>query len=149
MGILIIASNKRAGFDNFLLEKFEAGIELKGTEVKSLRAGKVSLNESHIVITEALEAFIYNMTISHYEFGNINNHPETRPRKLLLKKEEIAQLHHEMRAGGMTIIPTKIYFKDSRVKVEIALAKGKKLHDKRETSKKKDIERSLRRGNYE
>jgi SsrA-binding protein len=148
MGIKVIAKYKRAGFDYFLHEKFEAGLVLKGTEVKSLRDGKVSLTEAHISIEKGDEVYIYNMTIGHYEFGNLNNHEETRKRKLLLNKSEIAQIKHELKAGGMTVVPTMIYFKESLVKLEIALAKGKKLHDKRDTAAKKDVERKLRRGDY-
>lgn len=150
MGIKILAKNKRASYDYFLEEKYEAGIELWGTEVKSLRAGKVSIAESHITVDDKnLEAWIYNMNIPHYEFGNIHNHPERRKRKLLLHKKEIRKLHHDMKAGGRTIVPTKIYFKGSRVKIEIALARGKKKYDKRQDKAKKDIERKLKRGAFD
>ena len=149
MSIKIIAKNKRASFDFQLIEKFEAGIELRGTEVKTLRAGKVSLAESFIDIDKNGEAWIVNMTIPHYEFGNINNHEETRRRKLLLKKDEIEGIAHEAKAQRLTIVPTMIYFKSSRVKLEIALARGKKQHDKRADSMKKDVERKLQRGNYD
>lgn len=145
----IIAQNKKAGFDFFLMEKFEAGLELKGTEVKSLRLGKVTISEAYITVDSKLETWIYNMNIPHYEFGNINNHQETRKRKLLLNKKEILHIEELQKTQKLTIIPTKIYFKDSKVKIEIALAKGKKLHDKRADSAKKDVERKLRRGNYE
>ncbi len=149
MGMKIIAQNKKAGFDFFLMEKFEAGLELKGTEVKSLRLGKVTISEAYITVDSKLETWIYNMNIPHYEFGNINNHQETRKRKLLLNKKEILHIEELQKTQKLTIIPTKIYFKDSKVKIEIALAKGKKLHDKRADSAKKDVERKLRRGNYE
>ncbi len=149
MGIKQIARNKRAGYDFELKEKIEAGIALKGTEVKSLRAGKCNISESHITIDGNFEVWIYNMNIPQYEFGNIHNHEESRKRKLLLHKDQSKELYHQSKVGGLTLIPVQIYFKDSKVKVEIALAKGKKKHDKREADKKKDVERKLRRGDYE
>lgn len=149
MGMKIIAKNKRASYDYFLEEKFEAGLMLAGTEVKSLRAGKVSINEAFISIDNDGEAWVHNMTIPHYEFGNIHNHEETRKRKLLLKKKEIAKIYHDMKAKNLTVVPTIIYFKDSLVKLEIALGKGKKMHDKRDTEAKRDVERKLRRQQYD
>lgn len=149
MGKKILAKNKRASFDYHLTERFEAGLVLAGTEVKSLREGKVTIAESHITVDGNDEVWIHNMKIAPYEFGNINNHQEDRKRKLLLHKKEIAELKHEVKAGGHTIVPTIIYFKHSKVKLEIALAKGKKLHDKRHDQKKKDIEKKLRQGKYE
>lgn len=119
MGIKIIAKNKRASYDYFLSEKLEAGIQLKGTEVKSLRKGKGSISESHVGIDSNGEMWIYNMLIPQYEFGNINNHQENRTRKLLLHTKEIVKLSHAMKAGSMTIVPTIIYFKNSLVKIEI------------------------------
>ena len=148
-GIKIISSNKRAGYDFSIIEKFETGIMLVGTEVKTLRLGKCSLSEAHISIDEQGEAWAYNINIPHYEFGNINNHEEARKRKLLLNKKEIEYLQHKSQSQGMTIIPTKIYFKKSIVKLEIALAKGKKNYDKRADTAKKDVERRLRRGSYD
>jgi SsrA-binding protein len=149
MGVKIICKNQRAGYDYFLEEKYECGIVLQGTEVKSLRLGKGIINEAYIVIDSAGEAWLQNATIPHYDFGNINNHPETRKRKLLLKREEIHQIEKKMATKGYTIIPLALYFKDSLVKCEIALAKGKKLFDKRDTTAKKDAERKLRQGQYE
>ena len=149
MGIKIIAKNKRASYDYFLQEKMEAGIMLTGTEIKSLRLGKVAIAESHITIDKKGEVWIYNMNIPHYEFGNINNHEETRKRKLLLHKAEINKIQHAVRAQGLTLVPTSIYFKKSLVKLEIALAKGKKKHDKRQAEATKDINRKLQRGIYE
>ena len=149
MGLKIISKNKRAGFDYFLLEKFEAGIALKGTEVKVLRDGKVNLNEAYVTIDANGEVHAYNVLIPHYAFGNIHNHEEQRVKKLLLNKKEIAHIYHEMKSKNLTLVVTMIYFKDSNVKLEIALARGKKLHDKRDTEAKKDVERNLRRGNYE
>ena len=149
MGIKILAKNKRASYDYFLEEKFEAGIALVGTEVKALRDGKVTIAESHVSIDRNFEVWIHNMNIPHYKFGNIHNHEETRTRKLLLHASEITKLQHKMQAGGMTIVPTKIYFKDSLVKIEIALGRGKKQHDKRQDKAKKDVERKLKRGIYD
>jgi SsrA-binding protein len=115
MGFKIIAQNKKAGYDYFLQEKFEAGLELQGTEVKSLRAGKVSIMEAYVSIDKKFEAWLYNMTIPHYEFGNINNHKECRKRKLLLHKKEIIKIEHLIKTQKLTVIPTKIYFKSSIV----------------------------------
>ena len=149
MGIKIIVKNSRAGYDYFLEEKYECGLALVGTEVKSLRQGKAIINEAFVTIDSNGEAWLQNATIPHYDFGNINNHPETRKRKLLLKREEIHQIEKKMAMKGYTLIPTSLYFKDSLVKCEIALAKGKKLFDKRDTAAKKDVERKLRQGQYE
>jgi SsrA-binding protein len=149
MGIKIIGSNKRAGFDFSLKQTFEAGIALQGTEVKVLRMGKVSLNEAYVMIDSNDEVWAYNVLIPQYEFGNINNHQEARIKKLLLKKEEIIRIYHEMKTQQLTLVVTKIYFKDSKVKLEFALGKGKKLHDKRESDKEKDVKRKIQRGQYE
>lgn len=149
MGVKIICKNSRAGYDYFLEEKYECGLSLVGTEVKSLRAGKAKIDEAYVTIDSAGEAWLQNCTIPHYDFGNINNHPETRRRKLLLKREEIQQIEKKMAIKGYTLIPTSLYFKDSLVKCEIALAKGKKLYDKRDTAAKKDVERKIRQGQYE
>jgi SsrA-binding protein len=149
MGIKIIAKNKRASYDYSLLEKFEAGLVLQGTEVKSLREGKVKIAESHISIDDNGEVWIYNMHIPHYTYGNINNHDENRKRKLLLNIKEIAKIFHKAQAQGLTIVPTIIYFKKSLVKLEIALAKGKKQFDKRQDEAKKTVQRKLQRGIYD
>lgn len=149
MGIKIIGSNKRAGFDYILLEKYEAGIQLLGTEVKVLRDGKVALNESYVAIDSKGEVWAYNINIPHYEFGNINNHTEQRVKKLLLNRLEITRIYHEMKTQNLVLIITKMYFKDSKIKVEFALAKGKKAHDKRSAEKEKDVTRNLQRGNYD
>ena len=148
MAIKIIAKNKRASYDYFLEQKYEAGLALKGTEVKSLRLGKVSLAESYIGIDKDFEVWIYNMNIAQYEFGNINNHEEARKRKLLLNKQEISEIYHRMKAESMTIVPTMIYFSKGKIKLEIALAKGKKQHDKRQDKAKKDIERKLQQRDF-
>ena len=146
MGIKIIAKNKRATFDYALQDKFEAGMVLVGTEVKSLRLGKVSIAEAHITVDNDGEIWAHNIKIPPYEFGNLNNHEEARKRKLLLHDSEIAHIAHKAQADRLTIIPVKIYFKGSRVKLEIALGKGKKMHDKRQDLAKKDMERRIRRG---
>ncbi len=144
MGIKIIAKNKRAGFDYTLIEKIEAGVVLQGTEVKVLRDGKVNLNDSYVTIDQNGEAWAYNVLIPHYAFGNIHNHEEQRVKKLLLNQKEIAHIYHEMKAKNLTTVVTMIYFKDSKVKIEIALARGKKLFDKREAIAKRDNERSIK-----
>jgi len=149
MGIKVIVKNSRAGYDFFLEEKYEAGMVLQGTEVKSLREGKATIAEAFVTIDSKGEAWLYNLTIPHYAFGNVNNHEENRKRKLLLHKDQINEINKRMAQKGLTLIPTQLYFKDSRVKCEIALAKGKKLYDKRDASAKKDVDRKLRQGNYE
>ena len=149
MGIKIIAKNKKASHDYFLLEKIEAGIVLQGTEVKSLRTGKVSIAESYISITPENEIWINNMRIPHYEFGNLNNHNETRRRKLLLHSKEIIKLNHQLKTQGATIVPLAIYFKGPLVKLEMALTNGKKHFDKRHEEAKKSLNRKLKRGMYE
>jgi SsrA-binding protein len=149
MGIKIIGTNKRAGFDFSLKEKFEAGIVLQGTEVKVLRQGKVTLNDSYVVIDNNGEVWAYNVLIPQYAFGNIHNHQEQRVKKLLLNRLEISHLYHEMKSQNLTLVVTKIYFKDSKVKLEFATAKGKKLHDKRDAEKEKDVSRKIKQGRYE
>lgn len=148
-GIKIINKNKRAGFDFFLEEKFEAGIVLQGTEVKSLREAQCTMNEAFCTIDKHNEVWVNQMHIAPYQFGTYDNHSETRRRKLLLNEKEIKYIQKCIATKGQTLIPTKIYFKGSKVKLEIALAKGKKLHDKRESTKKKDIERKLQQGKYD
>ncbi len=138
--IKLIANNKKAYHDYFILEKYEAGIELVGTEVKSLRMGKCSLKESFIRIDKG-ELFIYGMHISPYEKGNIFNKDPLRVRKLLVHRHEINKMMGKISQKGYTIVPLQIYFKGSLVKVEIALAQGKKLYDKREDIAKKDQRR--------
>lgn len=139
-GTKLIAQNKKAYHDYFIEEVFQAGISLVGTEVKSLRAGKCSLKESFIGI-ENEEAFIYNMHISPYEQGNIFNKDPLRVRRLLLHKNQIRKISQESQVAGYTIVPLKVYLDRSLVKIDIALAKGKKLYDKRETISKNDQKR--------
>lgn len=143
MGIKLIASNKKAYHDYFIDEVYEAGIVLSGTEVKSLRLGKVSLKESFCRIRDG-EVFVNNMNVSPYEHGGRENPDDpTRMRKLLLHKAEIAKLIRKVEERGFSLVPTRIYFKDSRAKLEIGLARGKKLHDKRETLKQKEADREM------
>ena len=134
---MVLARNKKAFHDYFIEDKLEAGMELVGTEVKSVKAGKVSIKESFIRIIKN-EIFIMNMHITPYEFGNINNLPESRVRKLLLNRKEIEKWAAKIKEQGYTIIPLSVYTKQRLVKMEIGLAKGKKLHDKREALKRKD-----------
>lgn len=140
----VLARNKKAFHDYFIEEKYEAGIELVGTEVKSIKAGKVSIKESFVRIIKN-EMFIMNMHVTPYEFGNIHNQPETRVRKLLLNKREIEKIGAKIKEQGYTIVPLSIYTKQRLVKIEIGLAKGKKLYDKRESLKKKDQERDMKK----
>jgi len=140
----LVANNKKAYHDYFIDEKYEAGIELVGTEVKSLRMGKCSIKESFVRIENG-EAFIYSMNISPYEKGNIFNKDPLRIRKLLLHKEEIRKLAGKTTEKGIALIPLQVYFKDGKAKVEIGLARGKKLYDKREDIAKKDMKREIER----
>lgn len=140
----LIANNKKAYHDYYILDTYEAGIALHGTEVKSLRMGKCSIKESFIRVENG-EMFIYGMHISPYEKGNIFNKDPLRVRKLLLHKAEINKMLGKTKEKGMSIVPLKVYFKGSLVKVEIGLAKGKKLYDKRQDIAKKDQKREAER----
>ncbi len=140
----VVAQNKKAFHDYFILDTYEAGIELKGTEIKSVRKGSANLKDSYIRIKDN-EAFIENMHIAPYEQGNIFNHEPLRTRKLLLHKKEIKKLQKEVKENGLTIVPTKLYFNTSKLKVEIALVRGKKLYDKRQDLKAKDAKRDIDR----
>lgn len=142
MGEKLICNNKKAYHDFFVEEKFEAGLVLTGTEVKSLRQGKANLNDAFAQV-KAEEAFLNNLHISPYDFGNRENHDPDRLRKLLLHKKEIVKLFSKIREQGYTLIPLRLYFKNGLVKVELGLAKGKKLYDKREDLKKKDHQRDM------
>lgn len=139
-----IAENRKARHEYFVIQSFEAGIELFGTEVKSIRGGGINLKDAWIAIENG-EAFVKNMHISPYEKGNIFNKDPLRPRKLLLHKQEIMKLFGEVKQAGLTLIPLSVYFKGSRVKVQIGLCKGKKLYDKRETAAKRDAARDIDR----
>lgn len=140
----IVCQNKKAFHDYSIDETLEAGIQLLGTEVKSLRDGKANLKDSYVLIKNA-EAFILNCHISPYSHGNIMNHDPLRTRKLLLHRKEIERLRGKIQQKGYTLLPLKIYFKDSYVKVEVGLAKGKKVYEKRETIKEREAKRTIER----
>jgi SsrA-binding protein len=144
--IKIITTNRKANFQYNILQTFEAGLVLKGTEVKSLREGKANIQDAYAKFIDG-ELWLINSHISEYRFGNINNHEPNRNRKLLLKKSELKRLKSKLEEKGLTLIPTKLYFKNSYVKVELALAQGKKLFDKRETIKKREEERNIKKYN--
>ena len=135
-------NNRKARFDYQIYDKYEAGIVLTGTEIKSIRQGNCNLNDSYVVIKKN-EAYIINMHISQYEEGNIFNHEETRTRKLLLHKKEILKINDKIRIEGFTIIPLKLYFIKNKAKIEIGIAKGKKNYDKRQTIKERDIQKDI------
>ena len=134
--------NKKANFDYEIIDTYETGIVLTGTEIKSIRAGKANLKDSYAIIKNN-EIFLLNMHISSYEQGNRFNHEETRTRKLLMHKKEILKLRDKLEIEGYTLVPIKLYFKGSIAKILIGLAKGKKNYDKRESIKKKDMERQI------
>ncbi len=142
--IKLIANNKKAYHDYFIEEKYECGIELFGTEVKSIRMGHCSIKEAFVRVVDG-EVWIYGMHISPYEKGNIFNKDPLRTRKLLLHKSEIRKLLGKVKEKGYTLVPLQVYFKGSLVKVEIGLARGKKLYDKREALAKKDVQREVER----
>lgn len=135
--------NRKASFLYFIEDTYEAGIVLRGTEIKSIRKGEANIKDSYVIIRNN-EAYILNMFISKYEEGNINNHEETRNRKLLLNKHEIIKLKSKINVEGYTIIPLKVYMKGNNAKVLIGVCKGKKIYDKKEAIKQKDIERNER-----
>lgn len=141
---MIIANNKKAYFDYFIEDKFQAGIELKGSEVKSIKAGKTSIKEAFVRIINN-EIFIMGMSIVPWTYGSVYNPDERRVRKLLLHKKEIQKIHEKVKIKGYTIVPLNIHLSKGYVKVEIAIAKGKKNYDKRDSIAKKDMERNLRR----
>ena len=139
----LISDNRKAGFDYHILETFEAGIMLQGTEVKSIREGRVNLRDSFARV-EAGEVWVYNIHISAYSHRGYADHEPTRRRKLLLHKQEIRKLIGKTVEKGMTLVPTRLYFKNGRVKVAVALAKGKKEYDKRETERRREADRETR-----
>lgn len=140
----VVATNRKASFEYFLQERYEAGISLKGSEIKSIRAGQISLAEAYVSL-DGHEAWLMDAHIAPYDHSGIYNHEPRRPRKLLLHRSEIRRLWNEVRKKGVTIIPTRVYIKEGRAKVEIAVAKGKKLYDKRETIARRDAERDVER----
>ncbi|MDR0535296.1 MAG: SsrA-binding protein SmpB [Puniceicoccales bacterium] len=136
--------NAKAGRDYFLEQRFEAGIVLHGTEIKAVRTGRVNLADSFVRVDGGIPV-LYHAHISEYDHGNLNNHHPYRPRILLLNKREIRKLVEAVQSGGCTIVPVRLYFKDALAKLEIAIAKGKQLHDKREDMKKRDDKREIQR----
>ena len=140
----IIAKNKKASFNYFLLENYEAGIVLQGTEIKSVRANKVNIGDAYCIIRNE-EMFIVNMHIAKYDHGNLFNHDETRSRKLLMHKKQIIKINNKVMQENLTIVPTKIYMEKGLCKVEIAIGKGKKNYDKRQSIKERDDKRNIDR----
>lgn len=138
----IICSNKRAGYEYFILEKYEAGIKLTGTEIKSIRAGKCNINDAYVIMKNN-RPYLLNMHIAKYENGNIFNHEETRTRELLLHKHESVKLATKVKLDGLALVATKAYFSGSLVKIEVALCRGKKLNDKREALKEAESKRNI------
>ena len=145
MNIKILVTNRKAHFQYEILQTYEAGIELEGTEVKSLRESHINIAESYCRVSDQMEIFLMNANISPYKFGNIHNHEPLRERRLLLHKSEIRRLYGRVKEKGLTLIPLKLYLKKGRIKIEIGLAKGKKIHDKRETLKRQDADREIAR----
>jgi len=143
--VKIVANNRKASFEYFLLEKFEAGLVLQGSEIKSIRAGQMSIQESYVDIVNGEEAWLVEANIAPYVQANRFNHDPKRKRKILLHKKQIRELWNNIRIKGMTVVPTRVYLKDGRAKIEIALAKGKKAYDKRATIAKRDEARSADR----
>jgi SsrA-binding protein len=144
MEIKTVATNRKASHEYFLMEKFEAGIALQGSEIKSIRAGQISLAEAYVRV-DGREAWLVDAHVAPYEQAGIYNHEPRRSRKLLLHRKEIRHLWNEVRQKGVTIVPLRVYIKEGRAKVEIAVAKGKKLYDKRETIAKRDTQREIER----
>lgn len=142
--IKIVTTNRKAHHDYEILETIEAGIALKGTEVKSLRQGKVSIQDSYAIIKNG-EVWLLNMHISPYEYGNIHNHDPLRDKKLLLHKHEIIRLATKVKERGLTLIPLKVYFKNGKAKVELALVRGKRKYEKKEDIAERDLYRELKR----
>jgi SsrA-binding protein len=141
----IVAKNRKAAFEYFLLEHFEAGLSLQGSEIKSIRIGQISLSEAFIDIQGDLQAWLIDAHIAPYEAANRNNHDPRRPRRLLLHKKQLREMWNAVRLKGVTIIPVKVYLKDGRAKIEIALARGKKLYDKRASITERDEQREIAR----
>lgn len=138
----IIAKNRKASHDYFLEDRLEVGIELKGTEIKSIRNGSVQLRDAYVDFVDG-EAYIKEMTIAPYEFGNRFNHEDRRERRLLMHKQEIKRYAQKVKEKGYTVVPTMIYLKNGKAKLEIALAKGKALYDKRQSLKERDAKREI------
>ncbi len=144
MGNKVISTNRKAHFEYFLLEHFEAGIALQGSEIKSIRAGQISLTEAYIKVEER-EAWLVNAHIAPYDPASRNNHDPKRVRRLLLHRKQIREMWNAMRQRGVTVIPVQVYLKEGLAKLDIAIAKGKKLYDKRSEIAKRDVEREMDR----
>jgi len=142
--VKVVATNRKVGFEYFLFERFEAGLALKGSEIKSVRAGQISLAEAYIRVDEN-QAWLIEAHIAPYIQANRFNHDPKRPRRLLLHRKEIRELWDTVRQKGVTVVPIRVYLKNGRAKLEIAIAKGKKLHDKREAIARRDAEREMDR----
>lgn len=145
MGEKTVATNRKARFEYFILETYEAGLALQGTEIKSIRAGQVSIGEAYVQIKQGREAWLINCHISPYDPASRFNHNPTRERRLLLNKREIRELWNQVRMKGLTIVPLRIYFSRGYAKIEIGVARGKKNYDKRQDIAKRDIEREVSR----
>ncbi len=143
--VKVVATNRKASFEYFLMDKFEAGLELQGSEIKSIRAGQISIQESYVDIENGQQAWLLEAHIAPYEQASRFNHDPRRKRRLLLHKKEIREMWNSVRIKGMTVVPTRVYLKDGRAKIEIALAKGKKAYDKRAAIAKRDEARSAER----
>lgn len=139
--VKIVATNRKAGFEYFLLEKFEAGLALQGSEIKSIRAGQMSIVEAYVDIADGRNAWLIESNIAPYAQANRFNHDPKRKRRLLLHKKQIREMWEAIKQKGMTVVPTKIYLKDGRAKIEVALARGKKAYDKRAVIAKRDMAR--------
>ena len=144
MNVKVVATNRKARFEYFLLEHFEAGLSLQGSEIKSIRAGQVSLAEAYVRV-EGRQAWLMEAHIAPYAQANRYNHEPRRPRRLLLHRKELRELWDAVRQKGVTIVPTRVYLKEGRAKLEIAIGKGKKLHDKRQAIAQREAEREMER----
>jgi SsrA-binding protein len=143
--VKVVATNRKAGFEYFLMERFEAGLALKGSEIKSIRAGQISLAEAYVRVDDIHNAWLMEAHVAPYEQASRFGHDPRRPRRLLLNKKEIRELWDNVRQKGVTIVPIRVYLKDGRAKLEIAIAKGKKLHDKRDAIANREAEREMQR----
>jgi SsrA-binding protein len=144
MNVKVVATNRKARFEYFLLEHYEAGLSLQGSEIKSIRAGQVSLAEAYVRV-EGRQAWLMEAHIAPYAQANRYNHEPRRPRRLLLHRKELREIWDAVRQKGVTIVPTRVYLKEGRAKLEIAIAKGKKLHDKRQAIAQREAEREMER----
>ena len=143
-GIKVVSTNRRAGFEYFLFDRYEAGLVLQGTEIKSIRSHSTNISDAYVIIKDD-EMYVLNMNIAPYAQGNIFNHDPLRTRKLLLQKKEIRKLKEKVKEEGFTLIPTRLYLSKGRAKLEFAVAKGKKQYDKRQDSKEKSMEKTARK----